>query len=124
MKYVNASEILPKDLLNRIKCYAAGRLLYIPTDSEKKAWGENTGARAGYSARNNAIKAGFSKGAAVETLADEYFLTPETIKKIVYALKDTNQKNEKKLTKREKTFANDISDKGLQNIQRALTIQQ
>ncbi|MBR6776480.1 MAG: hypothetical protein IKM27_01900 [Clostridia bacterium] len=85
MKYVNASEILPKDLLNRIKCYAAGRLLYIPTDSEKKAWGENTGARAGYSARNNAIKAGFSKGAAVETLADEYFLTPETIKKIVYA---------------------------------------
>lgn len=85
MKYVNASEILPKELLNQIKCYAAGKLLYIPTDTEKKAWGEKTGARAGYSARNNAIKAGFSKGTAVEALANEYYLTPETIKKIIYA---------------------------------------
>ncbi len=85
MKYINAEEILPKELLNQIKRYAAGKLLYIPADTEKKAWGEKSGARAGYSARNNAIKAGFSKGKAVEALANEYFLTPETIKKIVYA---------------------------------------
>ena len=85
MKYINASEILPKELLNQIKVFAAGKLLYIPTDAEKKAWGEKTGARAGYYARNSAIKAGFLKGKAVEVLANEYFLTPETIKKIVYA---------------------------------------
>jgi hypothetical protein len=85
MKYINASEILPNELLNQIKVFAAGKLLYIPADTEKKAWGEKTGARAGYYARNNAIKAGFLKGKAVEVLANEYFLTPETIKKIVYA---------------------------------------
>lgn len=34
-------------------------------------------------------------------------------------LKDANQEMKRKLTKWEKTFANDIPDKGLQNIQRA-----
>ena len=37
MKYINAEEILPKELLNQIKHYAAGKLLYIPTDNKKKA---------------------------------------------------------------------------------------
>lgn len=47
MKYINAEEILPKELFNQIKRYAAGKLLYIPTDNKKKAWGEKSGARAG-----------------------------------------------------------------------------
>lgn len=85
MKYVNANDILPKELLDRIKPYAAGKLLYVPSEQEKRAWGEKTGARAEYYARNNAIRTGFSKGMAVEVLADKYFLTPETIKKIIYA---------------------------------------
>lgn len=85
MKYVNANDILPKELLDRIKPYAAGKLIYIPAEQEKRAWGEKTGARAQYYARNNAIRMGFSKGMAVDVLADKYFLTPETIKKIIYA---------------------------------------
>lgn len=39
MNYENAGELLPEKLLKEVKKYAAGKLLYIPQDDEKKAWG-------------------------------------------------------------------------------------
>lgn len=37
MKYENAGEVLPEELLKEIQKYAAGKLLYIPKGEEKKA---------------------------------------------------------------------------------------
>lgn len=35
MKYINAAEVLPKELLNEILNYVDGELLYIPTSKKK-----------------------------------------------------------------------------------------
>ena len=44
MKYVNAIEILPQNLLNEIQKNIAGDVLYIPqVKGEKNSWGSRTG---------------------------------------------------------------------------------
>ena len=40
MKYENANDILPKDLLEQVQKIAGGRLLYIPIAGDKKLWGK------------------------------------------------------------------------------------
>ena len=40
MRYRNASDIFPDELLKEIQKYSAGELIYIPEKSEKKKWGE------------------------------------------------------------------------------------
>ena len=42
MKYENANDVLPKDLLEQVQKIAGGRLLYIPIAGDKKLWGEKT----------------------------------------------------------------------------------
>lgn len=58
MKYKNARDIFPENLLNQIQKYVSGELIYIPAGKEKKAWGET------------------------------FHLSVETIKKIIYAKKE------------------------------------
>ncbi len=84
MKYENAKEILPEELFREVQKYAAGKLLYIPSDSVRKAWGTQSGARADFHSRNHEIRTRFAMGISPETLAGDYYLAPETIKKIVY----------------------------------------
>lgn len=45
MKYVNAKDILPKNILKQLQTYAAGTLLYVPKKEEEKSWGEVSGYR-------------------------------------------------------------------------------
>lgn len=85
MKYVNASEILPDKLLQEIQKYTEGKAIYIPRKSEKKKWGEGSGARSYYERRNEAIRKKFSEKISIDSLATEYGLSVETIKKIVYS---------------------------------------
>ena len=91
MKYINASDILPEPLLNEVRRYADGQLLYIPSGADRRAWGERSGARADYQARNRAIRMRFADGIPAEALAGEFFLTAETIRKIAYG-KETPMK--------------------------------
>ncbi|SCX93122.1 CD3324 family protein [Alkaliphilus peptidifermentans] len=84
MKYRNASDILPDELLKEIQKYAAGETLYIPSNIERKKWGHDTGARMFYKQRNDEIQNRFFNKASIEELAEEYYLSPETVKKIVY----------------------------------------
>jgi len=35
MKYINATEVLPKDLLNEIQKYIAGEILYISEEGRE-----------------------------------------------------------------------------------------
>lgn len=87
MSYKNATEILPPDLLEMIQAHFSGGTIYIPKASERKAWGELSGTKRDIQARNRAIMTLFKKGADISELADQFFLSVETIKKIVYSKK-------------------------------------
>lgn len=84
MKYKNASDILPESLLKEVQKYAAGETLYFPKDKERKKWGEATGSRVFFQERNAAIKEKYLRKMSIEHLADEYNLSVETIRKIVF----------------------------------------
>ncbi len=85
MKYENASDILPEELLKEIQKYAGGKLLYIPAGEEKRAWGETSGYREQLQKRNRMIRNKYAHGLTVSELADEYFLSLDSIKKIIYS---------------------------------------
>jgi hypothetical protein len=88
MKYENASDVIPEKLLKEIQKYAAGKLLYIPSGEEKKAWGETSGYRDQLQRRNLMIRNKYANGMTVSELADEYFLSLDSIKKIIYSKKN------------------------------------
>lgn len=88
MKYVNATNVLPEELVMELQKYIQGETLYIP--KEKKAhrkWGANSGARERIEKRNERMKEAFVDGASIEELASCFFLSQETVKKIVYKKK-------------------------------------
>jgi hypothetical protein len=84
MKYKNASDVLPENLLREVQKYAAGETLYFPKDKERKKWGEETGAREYFRERNQEIRMKYLHKMSLEHLADEYCLSVETIRKIVF----------------------------------------
>lgn len=88
MKYENAKEILPEALLKEVQKYAGGKLLYIPVENESKSWGEVSGYRQKLLKRNVLISNRYKAGATLSELAEEYFLSLDSIKKIVYGKKE------------------------------------
>ncbi|MCM1989730.1 CD3324 family protein [Oceanirhabdus seepicola] len=85
MKYLNASDILPDELLKEIQKYTQGKAIYIPKDNERKKWGEGSGARSYYERRNEEIRMKFTKNnVPIEQLANDYCLSVQTIRKILY----------------------------------------
>lgn len=85
MKYVSANDILPEALLLEVQKYVQGTTLYIPSPKQrKKKWGEMSGQRAYLKERNEQIRQQFEQGVGVEALAEAYFLSLDSIKKIVY----------------------------------------
>lgn len=86
MKYVNASNILPENLIMEIQKYVQGETIYIPKpETSYRKWGTLSGGRKLLDKRNSNIKCAFISGTSIQDLADEYFLSIETIKKIVYS---------------------------------------
>ncbi len=88
MKYKNGKDIFPAELLQKIQQYVAGGLVYIPARESKKSWGETSGYKQYLRERNAEICRRFSEGLAAEELADMFFLSPDTIRKIVYGRKE------------------------------------
>ncbi len=84
MKYVNAAEILPKELLKEIQTYIDGDVLYIPKTSTKKEWGSVSGSREFYQKRNKEIQFLFENGYSIDALSKQYGLAHSTLKKIIY----------------------------------------
>jgi len=84
MKYKKASDVLPEHLIKEVQKYAAGETLYFPKDRERKKWGEITGARTFYTERNEEIRQKFLQKMSMAHLAEEYCLSVETIRKIVF----------------------------------------
>lgn len=90
MKYENAGNILPPELLAELQKYAAGKLIYVPSSVSRRAWGDLSGTRRSISERNCEIRRKFSEGSSVDKLAETYFLAPETIRNIIYTRKERN----------------------------------
>ncbi len=91
MKYINAGEVLPSELLREVQKYASGALLYIPKDEEEAAWGEVSGYKKYLLKRNRMIQNHFRYGMHMEEISKMYCLSEETVKKIVYSKKNSEQ---------------------------------
>ncbi|KYC84124.1 CD3324 family protein [Heyndrickxia sporothermodurans] len=88
MKYVKANTVLPESLLAEIQKYVQGETIYIPKPAASyRKWGTQSGGRKFIDERNSEIKTAFKNGRSIHQLADDYFLSVETIKKIVYSRK-------------------------------------
>lgn len=85
MKYVRVDKVLPEDLVKEIQKYIQGEYIYIPSLPEKrKRWGEKSKSRDYIKARNIKILNQYIGGQSIRDLAEEFFLSDSSIKKIVY----------------------------------------
>ena len=87
MKYENAGDILPASLLKEVQKYAEGKMIYVPKKAQAKGWGEASGYRDRLKKRNAMICSRYSAGQSIMEIAEEFYLSPETIKKLVYGKK-------------------------------------
>lgn len=84
MGYKNAAELLPPDLLEALQEHFSGGIIYVPKTTQKAGWGELSGTRRDIDNRNRKIRTLFKTGAKISELSGAFFLSEETIKKIVY----------------------------------------
>lgn len=85
MKYINAKEILPDNLIKELQEYVQAGYVYVPAKNEQhKSWGELSGYRKELSKRNSIIISEYRNGASIEELADRYYLSIYAIRKIIY----------------------------------------
>lgn len=87
-KYKNAKHILPHSLLKEVQAYIQGELLYIPQAVGcRRGWGEKNGYRQEIRLRNHKIVNHFQNGLTVGELANNYALSEDAIRKIIYTQK-------------------------------------
>lgn len=85
MKYRNAAAVLPQELLEELQKYVQGEALYIPKPPETHCrWGDRSGGRQLIADRNQQIRERFRGGDKIDHLADEFALSVESIRRIVY----------------------------------------
>lgn len=91
MRYKNATQHLPKELLEQVQQYADGEFLYIPRiKGSKKEWGEKTATRRELKARNERIYKEYLAGERADTLSRRHFLSIKSIQRIVASQKREN----------------------------------
>lgn len=88
MKYENARDLLPEALLRQVQKYISGKVVYIPAREKKREWGTASGYREYLRERNREICGLFSAGESIGTLARQFHLSEESIKRIVYSRKE------------------------------------
>jgi len=84
LKYVNAKDVLPPDVLSEVQKYTRGALIYVPK-TDKIGWGQLSGARAEVFSRNQNIMADYQSGTSIYELMQSYCLSEASIRKIVYS---------------------------------------
>ena len=85
MKYINANEILPKQLIKELQNYVQGGYIYVPIKTdERKNWGERSGYRLELDRRNEKIRQEYKNGVSLDILADRYYLSVSAVRKIIY----------------------------------------
>lgn len=88
MRHPNGKDIFPEKLLKQIQKYVSGKSVYIPAKEKRKSWGETSGYKRFIFKRNIEIKNKFKNGTSIQDLSEEYFLSAESIKRIVYSKKE------------------------------------
>ncbi|SHH33040.1 hypothetical protein SAMN02745196_00026 [Clostridium collagenovorans DSM 3089] len=83
MKYANAEVILPENLVAEVQKYIQGGYLYIPCQSQSRKKGRKSSDYIRY--RNEDICNKYKNGYKIKDLAEEFYLSIDSIKKIVYA---------------------------------------
>jgi len=85
LSYRNAKEILPQKLIAEIQKYVKGDVIYIPKQEDQKTiWGSKNGSRKKYDLRNENIREMRKNGRTINEIAKKYYLSPESIKKILH----------------------------------------
>ncbi|MCL2362088.1 MAG: CD3324 family protein [Defluviitaleaceae bacterium] len=93
MRYVNAKDIFPEDVLALIQEYSDGAYIYVPRKAEKrKKWGESTGSKLETRERNAQIYAQYKSGNKVQELATSHFLSEKSIERIITLGRKQEQK--------------------------------
>lgn len=82
MKYKKAQDILPSDIIEILQQYIEGGYIYIPKKT-KKSWGENTNTKSELKKRNEEILLKYLRGKSIKNLAQEYYLTESSIRRII-----------------------------------------
>jgi len=86
MRYINANEILPKELVERLQNFVQGEYIYIPAIKDRhKNWGELSGFREEIDKRNHEILTAYAAGSTIQELAELYCLSVYAIRKIIYS---------------------------------------
>jgi len=84
MRYKNAQEIFPEDVLALLQQYVDGEYIYVPRKSgNRKRWGENTPTKTETEERNKRIFSQYKTGQKVNDLALEFFLSEKSIQRII-----------------------------------------
>lgn len=85
MKYIKADSVLPIALVEELQSYIQGGYIYVPSRKDsKKKWGELSGCRYEIEQRNRKIRKDYRQGKSVDELADIYYLSVHSIRKIIY----------------------------------------
>lgn len=88
MKYFKAQTVLPEEIIELIQEYIDGECLYIPRkNGNEKSWGEKNGTRRSLQNRNKEIYEKYTLGASVNELAEKYYLSEKSIRRILSAAK-------------------------------------
>nr|WP_226890212.1 CD3324 family protein [Paraclostridium dentum] len=94
LKYKNAKNILPQDLLQQIQQYIQGDVIYIPIDNnEKIPWGRKNGAREAIYTINKSIFKLYKQGYSIDEIVNIYNLSESSIRKIISKIKKETDKD-------------------------------
>ncbi|MBU5592323.1 hypothetical protein KQI89_11165 [Clostridium sp. MSJ-4] len=84
MKYINGNNVLPEEMIKAIQEYVDGEFVYIPRKNDShKAWGEKSGTRYMLKNRNAEIFEKHNDGMSVRKLAQMYYLSEQSIRRII-----------------------------------------
>jgi hypothetical protein len=84
MPYMNATLVLPPDLVAAIQNYVEGQLIYVPRRQKaRRGWGTRSGGRAMLCQRNAQIRSAHGLGCPPGILAERFHLSEDSIRKIV-----------------------------------------
>ncbi|MEG2832370.1 MAG: CD3324 family protein [Bacilli bacterium] len=88
MKYKNAKNILPQELLEQIQQYIQGDAIYVPRlENEKIPWGQKNGAKKAIYTRNKGIFDLYQSGYSIGEIVNIYNLSESSIRKIISKIK-------------------------------------
>ena len=95
MRYASAQDLLPPELLEELQGYIDGAYLYIPRKEENRlAWGARTCSKKETAARNRQILQRFCQGETAAQLAEAFFLTEKTVRRIIAQERRAGQEKE------------------------------